>query len=108
MDGAVNRPGLLLGVKMCGNCNPDIPSMEVARRIAQALDAQLVPYDQGEVKLTISACCAACVEEGYPSSASIRGLSLNGRPCRDQAELTAGAVEVLKRYLREHPLKNKT
>ena len=87
---------LRLGVKMCGNCNPDIESMEVAGRIAQALGARIVPYGQGQLELTISACVSACVEERYPCPVRIRGLSLNGYPCRDEDELVNTAVRKLR------------
>ena len=43
-----------LGVKMCGNCNPDIESMKCAKRIAQALGMDLVRYDEGDITLTVS------------------------------------------------------
>ena len=90
---------LLLGVKMCGNCNPAIESMQVARRVARALDARIVPYGQGRVNLTISACFSACVEEQYPSPAVIRGLSLNGRPCSGEDDLVEQTAACLKNCL---------
>ena len=85
-----------LGVKMCGNCNPSIESMEVARKIARGLGADLVPYDAGMLKLIISACPAACVERAYSGPVIIRGLELNGRPCEDEAELVEKTILLLQ------------
>ena len=86
-----------LGVKMCGNCNPDIESGSVARRIASGLGMDLVHYEDGDSRLTISGCCCACVEEDYPAEAVVRGLDFNGVKCRDEDELVARAVEFFTR-----------
>ena len=82
-----------LGVKMCGNCNPDIESMAAAKKIAAALNMELVPYDQGDVTLTISACISSCVFEKYPSPVQIQGLRVNGYECRDQNELIDRVID---------------
>lgn len=92
---------ILLGVKMCGNCNPDIESMALARRIAGILGGQVVPYGQGQITLTISACGSACVEEAYPAHAVIRGLCLNGRPCRNEDSLAFETAALLQIKMKE-------
>ena len=86
-----------LGVKMCGNCNPEISSMAAAKKIAAGLGMQLVPYDSGDVTLTISGCISSCVYEKYPSPVQIQGLMVNGRRCASQAELVERAIEEYKK-----------
>ena len=100
MDGAV-MARFRLGVKMCGNCNPDIRCMFIVQRIARALDAVPVAYDEGGVKLTVSACQTACVERDYPAAAVIRGFSVNGQPCRDENEIIEKALACLAPYFQQ-------
>ena len=89
---------LRLGVKLCGNCNPDIRSMWVVKQIAEELGAELSPCDQAPVRLVVSACGAACVEDTCPCSIKIRGLCLNGLLCKDEMELIERAVELLRPF----------
>ena len=85
-----------LGVKFCGNCNPDIESMPAAKKIAAALNMELVPYDEGDITLTISACMSSCVYENYPSPVQIQGLHVNGIECRDRDELINRVIAIYK------------
>ena len=88
-----------LGVKMCGNCNPDIESMKCAKAIAQRLGMELVRYEEGDLTLTVSACVSSCVYEDYPSPVQIQGLHVNGAACATQEELVDRAVAVYGKLL---------
>ncbi len=88
-----------LGVKMCGNCNPDIESMKCAKAIAQRLGMELVRYEEGDLTLTMSACVSSCVYEDYPSPVQIQGLHVNGAACATQDELVDRAVAVYEKLL---------
>ncbi|MEA4893800.1 MAG: hypothetical protein VB064_00895 [Oscillospiraceae bacterium] len=94
---------LLLGVKMCGNCNPEIDSMTVVKRIAGLLNAEIIPYGGGasDITLTVSGCRSACVDEDYPADARIIGLSLDGHPCEDEKELSSKAAGLLKEKIKK-------
>lgn len=72
--------------------------METALEIAAGLGWRLLPYPAGTQKLTISGCGSACVEAEYPAAVTIRGLSVNGIPCRDEAEVIRLAIRQLKLY----------
>lgn len=96
MDRPVREMLPVLGVKMCGNCNPDIRSVWVTRQIAKHLCVELVPYEQAAVRLVVSACGAACVENAYPCPAAIRGLRLNGVLCEGETDLIGRTVELLE------------
>lgn len=87
---------LLLGVKLCGSCNPEIETMGLACRVAAALGGRVVPYAEGTITLTISACPSACVEERYPSPAVVRGLRLNGRLYPNEDALARATVALLQ------------
>ena len=89
-----------LGVKMCGNCNPDIESMKCAKKIAERLGMELVRYDEGDLTLTMSACVSSCVYEDYPSPVQIQGLHVNGSACASQDELVERAVAVYEKLLK--------
>ena len=86
-----------LGVKMCGNCNPEIASMSAAKQIAAGLGMQLVPYDSGDVTLTISGCISSCVYEKYPSPVQIQGLMVNGTRCASQQEVVERTIAEYQR-----------
>ncbi len=81
---------------MCGNCNPEISAMSAAKKIAAGLGMELVPYDRGDLTLTISGCISSCVFEKYPSPVQIQGLMVNGTRCASQQELVERAVAVYR------------
>lgn len=96
MDSPIrSNPSKRLGVKMCGNCNPWIRSMYVAEGIASGLGMELVPYEQGDVRLTISACSAACVEKSHPADLVIRAMEVCGITYKTEDELIGAAVHIL-------------
>jgi hypothetical protein len=90
-----------LGVKLCGNCNPEINSMSAARKIAADIGMQLVPYDEGDITLTVSGCISSCVYEKYPSPVQIQGLMVNGTRCASQKELVERAIEEYRRIIHD-------
>lgn len=82
---------------MCGNCNPAIESMAVARGIARAMGASLVPYNSpcAQGVLVINGCERGCVFLPGAFPLEIAGLSLDRIPCTDQETLISLAAKGL-------------
>ena len=93
----------VLGVKMCGNCNPAIRSLETARAISRKLGMELAAYDDPRVQilLVINGCQVGCVQMPNAIPVRIEGLFLNGAFCADQAELVQRAVIEIKKEVEE-------
>lgn len=95
---------------MCGNCNPAIESMAVARGIAQAMGASLVPYDSpcAQGVLVINGCARGCVSLPGAFPLEIAGLSLDRIPRADQETLISLAAKRLSVLSGERPSKRES
>lgn len=94
-----------IGIKFCGNCNPQIKTKEILfdikqRIINEKLDMQLVSWDTSDITEVLILCGCPVDCAGRPDDMIVRiiiaGETVNYHPC--SAEEIAGKVIRLLNY----------
>ena len=97
-----------IGVKYCGNCNPQIDSPEIVRKLEKILDSNLLPffyddYPQLDLLIILCGCPKKCVDIPEVSRKAkyclvVGGETVNGVAVK-AGDLTAFLKEKINRLM---------